>query len=77
MIDKERHPLLIISRVLFDPVKYWRPPSLSELTPIIFNTGLTHLASEASISHFINAFKTGSDVIARKNIKSLHKEQLA
>ena len=27
----------------------WRPPSLSELTPIIFITGLTHLGSEASI----------------------------
>ena len=27
----------------------WRPPSLSELTPMIFNTGLTHLGSEASI----------------------------
>ena len=26
----------------------WRPPSLSELTPMIFNTGLTHLGSEAS-----------------------------
>ena len=28
----------------------WRPPSLSELTPMIFNTGLTHLGLEASIS---------------------------
>ena len=26
----------------------WRPPSLSELTPMVFNTGLTHLGSEAS-----------------------------
>ena len=26
----------------------WRPPSLSELTAMIFNTGLTHLGSEAS-----------------------------
>ena len=26
-----------------------RPPSLSELTPIVFNTGLTYLGSEASI----------------------------
>ena len=25
----------------------WKPPNLSELTPIIFNTGLTHLGSEA------------------------------
>ena len=28
----------------------WRPPSLSELTPMLFNTGLTHLGSEASNS---------------------------
>ena len=26
----------------------WRPSSLSELTPIIFNTGLTQLGSDAS-----------------------------
>ena len=26
----------------------WSPPSLSELTPIIFNTELTHLGSDAS-----------------------------
>ena len=27
----------------------WRPPRLSELTQMIFNTGLTHLGSGASI----------------------------
>ena len=27
----------------------WRPPSLSEITPMDFNTWLTHLGSEASI----------------------------
>ena len=27
----------------------WKPPSLSELTLMIFNTGLTHLVLEASI----------------------------
>ena len=27
----------------------WRPPSLSELTPIIFNMELSHLGSEAFI----------------------------
>ena len=26
----------------------WRPPSLNELTPIIFSMGLTHLGSEAA-----------------------------
>ena len=30
----------------------WRLPSLSELTPMIFNMRLTHLGSEASISLF-------------------------
>ena len=28
----------------------WRPPSLSELTPMVFNMGLTHFGSEASKS---------------------------
>ena len=32
----------------------WKPPSLSELTPMIFNTDLTHLGSEA----FIYGIKT-------------------
>ena len=27
----------------------WRPPSLSELTPMIFNIGLTYLGSEVPI----------------------------
>ena len=27
----------------------WRPPRLSELTPILFHMELTHLGSEASI----------------------------
>ena len=27
----------------------WRPPSLSELTPMVYNTGLTHLDLEISI----------------------------
>ena len=26
----------------------WRPPRLGELTPMLFNTGLTHLGLEAS-----------------------------
>ena len=31
-------------------VKYiWRPPSLSKLTPMIFESGLTHIGSDASI----------------------------
>ena len=34
-----------------EPVAKWRPPSLSKLTPMIFNTRLTHLGSEASKSH--------------------------
>ena len=31
----------------------WRPPSLSELTPMIFDMGLTHFGSEASFYVFI------------------------
>ena len=29
----------------------WRPPSLSELTQMTFNTGLTQLGSEALMPH--------------------------
>ena len=32
----------------------WRPPSLSELTSMIFDIGLTHLGSEASNYPFFN-----------------------
>ena len=38
----------IISSILKVRYLNWRPPSLSELTPIIFNKGLAHLGSEAS-----------------------------
>ena len=31
----------------------WRPPSLSELTPKLFNTGLTHLGFEAFIYYLL------------------------
>ena len=34
-------------------MQYQRPPSLSELTPIIFNMELTHLGSETSIYYSI------------------------
>ena len=37
-----------ISKV--SPKDKWRPPSLSGLTPIIFNMELTNLGSKASIS---------------------------
>ena len=30
----------------------WRPPSLSELTPIIFTIELTHLGSDNSLRYF-------------------------
>ena len=33
----------------------WRPTSLSELTPMIFNVGLTHLRWEASILKLIHS----------------------
>ena len=31
----------------------WRPPSLRELTLMIFNTELTHIGSEASIYYYL------------------------
>ena len=34
--------------ISFTYIQLWRPPSLSELTPMIFDMGLTHLGSEAS-----------------------------
>ena len=40
---KEKNYLLIYAGVK------WRPPSLSELTPMVFNTGLTHLGLKATI----------------------------
>ena len=44
--------LRAFSMILHSPVSthfIWRCLSLSELTPMIFNTGLTHLGTEASI----------------------------
>ena len=41
-------PLLIIRNII------WRPPELSELTPMIFDMKLTHLGSEASIYNKIS-----------------------
>ena len=34
----------------------WRPPSLSELTLMLSNMGLTHLGSEASNYYFNSSF---------------------
>ena len=42
----------------------WRPPSLSELTPMIFNTGLTHLGSESSVCKLITfLFKQETETV--------------
>ena len=35
---------------IFDMYTIWRPPTLSELTLMIFNTGITDLESEAFIA---------------------------
>ena len=35
-------------RIYFSIEDKWRPPSLSELTPMILDMGLTHLGSKAS-----------------------------
>ena len=40
----------LIYQIYFQLLFYikWRSPSVSKLTPMIFNAGLTHLGSEAS-----------------------------
>ena len=41
--------LLQVNDIKFENLMLnWRPPSVSELTPIIFNTELTYLGSETS-----------------------------
>ena len=44
----------IIAIINLEENSIWRPLSLSELTPMISNAGLTHLGSEASISNMIS-----------------------
>ena len=39
----------------------WRPPDLSELTPMISNTGLTHLRLKAFISYYEQTGKVRVD----------------
>ena len=41
-----------------DSVYKWRLPSLSELTPMIFEMGLTHLGPEAYKYHLLSGFAT-------------------
>ena len=45
--------ILVVSMVLSGIIYkiIWRSPSLSELTSMIYNTGLTHLSSKASINN--------------------------
>ena len=49
-MDKKLEKTNISLYFRLDPGTYqkWRPSSISELTPNIFNMGLTHLGSEAS-----------------------------
>ena len=47
------------------------PPSLSELTPMIFNTELTHLGSEASI-YLIQSTRNPLDRQKRAHVKKGH-----
>ena len=53
--------ILHIIRFLFKDIKYirikWRPPSLSELTPMIFNLELTHLSSEVCKLYRVSLLK--------------------
>ena len=49
----------------------WRPPSLSELTPMIFNTGLTHSSSETSI--YKGSLGSHFDYLGDSSVKKYHK----
>ena len=60
---QESHSLIISRGLVLDAINHkfkiicsytksndkWRPPSLSELIPMVFDTGLTHLGSDTSI----------------------------
>ena len=48
----------------FTSIKDWRHPSLSELPPMVFNMGLTHLGSEAS--NFASTFFSNLKYISSK-----------
>ena len=55
------YPKLIISTII------WRHPSLSELTPMISKTGLTHLDLETS--NYPNKFNTYRGIKTQTNWK--------
>ena len=44
--------IIILIKKIINVIK-WRPPNLSELTQMIFNTGLANLGSEAFKSVFL------------------------
>ena len=48
ILQKTRIEVCLKFLIAFCLIDKWRPPRLSELTLLIFNTGLTHLSSEAS-----------------------------
>ena len=54
-------------------MKNWRPPRLSELTPMISNTGLTHLGSEASNYIYENLAKNAKliEIIHNNSVGNL------
>ena len=52
----------------------WRPPRLSELTPIIFNIELAHLGSEAS-NYIIIIFK--KDFLIQCVMPEIYKSNLS
>ena len=47
--QKSYAKVIVVINCVQNDQDIWRPSSPSELTPMIFNTGLTHLGSEASI----------------------------
>ena len=46
--SNELHSMHFVGYTFKSQMVKWRPPSLSELTSIVFNTGLIDLGSEAS-----------------------------
>ena len=64
-----QHIFCTVPIVVFILYKYiWRPPSLSELTPMIFNMVLTHLGLETFI---YNLTTQHNETNSPKNIFSL------
>ena len=54
-----------------EKIHIWWPSNLSELTPMIFNTGLTHLDSKASVCYLIGNNKWLVNEMSKELFKSV------